>query len=133
MDVTDVRIVYKNDNAYFLCEGLDVVDTLQNTFTTVAARGSCTATCSSWSSDRLSEATRDPVGLNCNDPNEDWVNAYALTPGENARIGGLATSHTTTVMNAFLGAAGDRGDGVGRSHDGTPGRISCRAGPCRNA
>ena len=106
MDVTDMYIYYKNDDVYFLCEGLDWVDTLEVIFSDTPTQGYCSANCTSWSETRMPESSQAPVGLNCNDPNEGWMTS---TNAENARVGALATSHTCCVYNGFIGAAGDRG------------------------
>jgi hypothetical protein len=106
MDVTDMYIYYKNDDVYFLCEGLDWVDTLETIFSDTPSQGFCSANCSTWSETRMPEASQAPVGLNCNDPNEGWMSSASA---ENARVGALASSHTCCVYNAFIGAAGDRG------------------------
>jgi len=106
MDVTDMYIYYKNDDVYFLCEGLDWVDTLEVIFSDNPTQGYCSANCTSWSEDRMPESSRAPVGLNCNDPNEGWMSS---TTAENARVGALSSSHYCCVYNGFIGAAGDRG------------------------
>ncbi len=109
IEVTDVYVYYKNDGAYFLCEGLDVNDTLSNVFSTTPSASYCASNCTSWSEDRLTQATMDPVGLNCSDPNEGWMSSTSYTTAENARIGGQSSWSTCCVMNAWAGAAGDRG------------------------
>ena len=106
LPATDMYIYYKNDDVYFLCEGLDWVDTLDVIFSDTPSTGYCSANCTSWSETRMPEASQAPVGLNCNDPNEGWMTS---TSAENARVGALASSHTCCVYNAFIGAAGDRG------------------------
>ncbi|MFH1469103.1 MAG: MopE-related protein [Pseudomonadota bacterium] len=106
MDVTDLYIYYKNDDVYFLCEGLDWVSTLDVIFADTPAQGSCSANCTAWSETRMPESSQAPVGLNCNDPNEGWMSSAVA---ENARVGALATAHTCCVFNGFIGAAGDRG------------------------
>ena len=109
LQAEDVRVVYKNDSKYFLCEGLDVNDTLDAIFSMSPSRGACSATCTTWSEDRMVQATRAPVGLNCSDANEGWMSASSPTTAENARIGGQSDWSTCCVMNAWAGAAGDRG------------------------
>jgi len=106
VDVTDVYIVYKNTSQYFLCEGLSVNDPLADIFALTPATGACSAECTSYSEDIMPEASTTPVGLNCNDPNEGWMEAGSA---ENARIGALSNEHSCCVFNAWLGAAGDRG------------------------
>jgi len=109
LEANDVYVYYKNDSTYFLCEGLDVVDTLDAVFSTTASVGSCASQCTTWSQDQLSETTIDPVGLNCNDANEGWMSSSSYTAAENARIGGVSSDISCCVMNAWAGAAGDRG------------------------
>jgi hypothetical protein len=111
IEVTDMYIYYKNDGAYFLCEGLDVNDTLSNLFSIIPAKGDCASQCTYYSENRMptGEGTGSPVGLNCNDPNEGWMSTPSYSHAENSRVGGLADSHTCCVMNAWIGAAGDRG------------------------
>ena len=106
MAVTDMYIYYKNDDVYFLCEGLDWVDTLDVIFSDTPTQGYCSANCTSWSEDRMPEASMAPVGLNCSDPNEGWMTS---TAAENARVGALSTDIGCCVYNGFIGAAGDRG------------------------
>jgi len=107
VEATDVRIAYKNDGAYFLCEGLDVVDTLDALMSTVPSSDDCASVCTTWSSDRFLVAGQMPTGqggVNCSDGNEGW---YTASPtAENARIGARLDS---TVYSAFLGGMGDRG------------------------
>ena len=114
LQAEDVRVVYKNDSKYFLCEGLDVNDTLDVIFSMTPSPGACSATCTTWSEDRLVQATRAPVGLNCSDPNEGWISASSPNNAENARIGGQSDWSTCCVMNAWAGAAGDRGFSTGQ-------------------
>ncbi len=107
---TDLRIVYKNDSKYFLCEGMSTVDTLDKLFSIVPANGQCAVTCSSVSEDRFAQgATSTPMGLNCSDGNQPWYPQSSVA--ENARIGGFDADNTCCVMNAYLGAMGDRGWG----------------------
>jgi len=106
MAVNDMYIYYKNDDLYFLCEGLDWVDTLEAIFSDTPSQGYCSANCTSWSEDRMPESSMAPVGLNCNDPNEGWMTSGTA---ENARVGALNTDISCCVYNGFIGAAGDRG------------------------
>jgi len=107
LPATDLRIVYKNDGKFMLCEGLSVVDTLDKLFSTVPPNGQCAATCGKLTQDRLTPAaTIQPIGLNCNDGNQGWASQAPVA--ENARIGGLDADNQCCVMNAFLGAMGDR-------------------------
>jgi len=108
LPATDLRIVYKNDGKYFMCQGLSVVDTLDKVFAMGPSNGQCAATCASFSEDRFPQgATSVPVGLNCSDGNEAWYTQSSSA--ENARIGGLDVDNSCCVMNAYLGAMGDRG------------------------
>ena len=103
---SDVRIAYKNDGAYFLCEGLDVNDTLDVLFDSVPPSDDCTSVCTTWSSDRFSasEMPTGQGGVNCNDGNDGW---WTTDPaGENARIGARMD---VSVYAGFVGAMGDRG------------------------
>ena len=111
IEVTDMYIYYKNDGAYFLCEGLDVNDTLSNLFSIIPSQGDCVSYCTYYGEDRMpsSEGSMNPVGLNCSDPNEGWMTTPSYSGAENARVGGLASNHTCCVYNAWIGAAGDRG------------------------
>ncbi len=106
--VTDVLVYYANDDVSFSCEDLSAPDTLNELFKIVPARGSCTSVCTTWTDDRMpsDEPSADPAGINCSDGNQDWMNE---TYAENARIGAYAANHQDSVMNAYLGAAGDRG------------------------
>jgi hypothetical protein len=113
LQASDVRVVYKNDSKYFMCEGLSVVDTLDTIFSDTPSPGTCSSTCTTWSEDRLTQATQAPVGLNCSDVNEGWMNPTSLTTAENARIGGQSSWSTCCVINAWAGAAGDRGFSTG--------------------
>jgi hypothetical protein len=106
IDATDVYIRYKNSNNYFLCEGLSVVDSLDQLFSITPSSGTCSSECTSYSEDIMPESTSNPVGLNCSDGNEGWIGSSGA---ENARIGGRSIDNSCCVMNAWLGAAGDRG------------------------
>ena len=57
----------------------------------------------------MTDGSQDPVGLNCSDANEGWMSSSSYTGAENARIGGQSSWSTCCVMNAWAGAAGDRG------------------------
>ncbi len=104
--VTDMYIYYKNDDVYFLCEGLDWVETLEVIFADSSTQGYCSSTCTIYTEDRMPESSITPAGLNCNDPNEGWMSTGSA---ENARVGALSNPHSCCVYNAFIGAAGDRG------------------------
>ena len=107
MTVSDVRIAYKNDGAYFLGEDLDVQDTLSAIFSDVPAVGTCSSDFASVTETRLGGGWTSPMGLNCSDPNEAWYDAH---PGaENARIGALDAVNPCCVMVAWAGGMGDRG------------------------
>ncbi len=105
--VTDFRIVYKNDDRFMQCNSLDHHETLDALFAQEALMGQCVANCGSVIQNRFPDgATVAPMGLNCNDPNEGWM--YEAPVAENARVGGLDADVDWAVMNAWLGAAGDR-------------------------
>jgi len=104
--VADVRIVYKNSGAVFLCEDLSYQDTLDAIFSDTPSKGDCSSLCTTWSEDLLSESSTDPAGLNCSDANEGWITS---STAENARIGAESSSHSCCVVNAFAGGMGDRG------------------------
>ena len=103
--VSDVRIYYALNDKEFLCEGLDGAEPLSDTFSRTPTQDTCSATCTTWSSDRFtgSEVPSGFGGLNCSDGNQGW---YTTAPtGENARIGARTDG---TFMAGFLGAMGDR-------------------------
>ncbi len=106
IDVTDVYVFYKNSGGYFLCEGVTVTDTLDAIFAMSPSPDTCSAECTSYSEDIMPEGSITPVGLNCSDGNEGWMEAVTA---ENARIGARSDPHYCCVYNAWLGAAGDRG------------------------
>ena len=107
LTVTDLRIVYKNDGKFFQCNDLSVKDSLDAIFSVVAPRGTCASLCASIEQDRFpDDQVQSPYGLNCNDPNEGWLEA---SQAENARIGALHPEYTCCVFTGFLGAQGDRG------------------------
>jgi len=64
-----------------------------------------------YSEDRMptNEPSGAPVGLNCSDPNEDWMTRPSYSNAENARVGGLSGGISCCVFNGWIGAAGDRG------------------------
>ena len=106
--VSDIRIAYKNSGAYFLGEGLDVSNTLDGHFSTIAPQGQCAANFGSISEDLFGPSNyMQPWGLNCNDPNEGWYDVAGHA--ENARIGALDPAIQCCVMSAWLGGMGDRG------------------------
>ena len=101
-------VYYKNDGASFLCEGLDLIDTLDEIFATEPSSDECVSQCTSWTDNRLDDEIESPVGLNCSDGNEGWMST-SYTNAENARIGGRSVVNGCCVVNAYAGAAGDRG------------------------
>ena len=61
----------------------------------------------------MTQASQNPAGLNCSDPNEGWMHPTSPTNAENARIGAQSAWSTCCVVNGFAGAAGDRGFATG--------------------
>ncbi|MCO4773374.1 MAG: proprotein convertase P-domain-containing protein, partial [Deltaproteobacteria bacterium] len=103
ISASDLKVEYKNDGAFFLCENLSATQPLSTSFATTPGSDTCAVTCGTWSQDRLSSDIPSNAGLNCNDGNQAWYTGSA--PAENARIGGRLNG---AVMVGFLGAMGDR-------------------------